>query len=191
MRLGLVIVGVVLAIIGAALLFVPVVPQSNQTISTASSPPLAILSVSGFSLTGSIPVAVSWTANSSVTVFAAACSATCSNVSMVSGTTVQTGTSGSFSLSQPNGGEVALGAIKASGPPSTVTFKLTTALSTVGTVLLIIGIVVLIVGVVLRSGKAKMATAMPPSAPTATTPPVSPPTPPAGGPPMSPPTGQS
>lgn len=169
MRLGIVVTGLVILVIGAVLMFVPLVPQASQT--TTGSAPFAVLSVSGFSITGSIPVAISWSAPTTVIVAAAACSHCSSNVSTVSGVILQTGTSGSFTLDQPNGGEIAFAAVNSTGGPSpTVTYKITTALSTVGSVLLIVGIIVLIIGVVLKSKKAKMAAAAATSAPMSTMP---------------------
>lgn len=175
MRVGLVIVGVILLIIGAVLLFVPVVPQGNETVSTASSTPYAVFSVGGFSLTGSIPVSISWTSSSgaAVEVVSAACSScSTSNATSISGITIQNGSSGSFSLSQPDGGSVLVGAIGSSGSPTNVTFKITTALTTVGSILVIVGIIVLILGAVLKSGKPKAAVAPAPMPAT----PISPPT---------------
>ncbi|MCI4338975.1 MAG: hypothetical protein L3J68_01405 [Thermoplasmata archaeon] len=157
MRAGLVVVGIVLAIIGAALLFVPVLPQSNETATSSSSTPYYAGSVSGFSLTGSIVVAVSWSTggNTSVNVIAATCGGSCDNASDVSGITSQNGTSGSFTLSQPNGGSIVMGVIYSGETPVTVTFKITTTLSTVGTLLIVLGIILLILGVVLgRKSKA-------------------------------------
>ncbi|MFI5414458.1 MAG: hypothetical protein ACHQ16_02170, partial [Candidatus Lutacidiplasmatales archaeon] len=161
--MGIVVAGIVLLVIGAVLLFVPLVPQADQTIRSNSSLPVAAFSVSGFSVTGSIPVSVSWTANASVTVIAAAGGTVANaNISSVSGLVTQTGTSGSFTLSQPDGGEVVLGvfggsAFGGSGSNATVTFHVTTALTTVGSILLIVGILILIVGLVLKSKSAKMA----------------------------------
>jgi hypothetical protein len=191
-RAGLVVVGIVLAVIGAVLLFVPVVPQGSDSVpSSGTNLPFLTVSVLGFSITGSIPVAVTWTATARVTVVAATCSAKCTaNFSTISGIVLQSGTSGSFTLNQPNGGEMRFGAVSssspfvgalnASGSPFTVTFTLTTALSTVGTVLVVIGSIVLILGAVVKSTKAKMAAAAAPmSYMPATTPP------PAVEPPMS------
>jgi uncharacterized membrane protein len=176
MRAGLVVVGIVLAIIGAALLFVPVLPQSNETATSSSSTPYYAGSVSGFSLTGSIVVAVSWSTNgnTSVNVIAATCGGSCDNVSDVSGITSQNGTSGSFTLSQPNGGSIIMGVIY-SGEAVTVTFKITTTLSTVGTLLIVLGIILLILGIVL--GRKSTAPTTP------TPPPVNPAMGPGGAPP--------
>jgi hypothetical protein len=178
--MGIVVAGIVLLVIGAVLLFVPLVPQADQTIKSNSSLPVSVFSVSGFSITGSIPVSVSWTSNASVIVVGAAGGNIAnSNISSVSGIVTQTGTSGSFTLNQPDGGEVVLGVLGGSGfggsgSNATVTFHVSTALTTVGSILLIVGILILIVGLVLKSKSAKMAT---PAAGQWTPPP----TPPAGG----------
>jgi uncharacterized membrane protein len=155
MRTGIVVVGVVLLVVGAVLLFVPITPQPSQKIASNSSTPVLLFSVSGFSVTGSIPISVSWSSTGPVTVAAATCSGTCqnrANVSDVSGITLQSGTSGSFTLNQPNGGEVLIAAVNTGGGnATTTTFNVTTALSTVGTILLIVGILLLIVGVVVKA----------------------------------------
>ena len=168
MRWGWVVVGIVVAVIGAALLFVPVIPQSNETATSSSATPYVIVSVGGYSLTGNVPVAVSWSVSgsTSVEVLAGACTANCNGTSpQVSSLTSQNGTSGSFTLNQPNGGEVIMGVVYDGSPAVTVTFKITTALSTVGTILVVIGILVLIVGVVLRRSKATPTPAPPTSTP--------------------------
>lgn len=176
MRAGWVVVGIVVAVIGAALLFVPVVPQSNETVNSSSSTPYVIVSVGGYSLTGNVPVAVSWSTSgsASVEVLAGACSGTCNDTSQVSGITSQNGTSGSFTLNQPNGGEIIMGVVYGGSPAVTVTFKITTALSTVGTILLVVGILVLIIGIVLR-GKPKASAAAAPPTPAPSTGPGGPP----------------
>jgi uncharacterized membrane protein len=170
MRIGWVVVGVVVILIGAALLFVPLEPQANQTADSSSSTPYYVASVSGFSLTGSIPIAVSWTTNGStpVDVVAAACSGTCQSISQVSGITSQNGTSGSFALNQPDGGSVLMGVVYSGHPGVTVTFKITTALTTIGTILVVVGILLLIVGLVLRK-KSGAAPAAAPATPTSET----------------------
>lgn len=172
MRGGLVAVGIIVAILGAALLFVPLLPQSNQTVSSDSETPYYIGSVTGYSLLGTIPVSVAWSVNgsTSVEVAGAACPGTCNVSSDISGVTFENGTSGSFTLSQPNGGQIIMGVIYDGFPSVTVTFKITVGLATEGTALLILGIVVLLVGLIAR-GPAK-------SPPIAAPPPSSPPTPP-------------
>jgi uncharacterized membrane protein len=158
MRPVIVVVGIVLLIVGAVLLFEPVVPQANQTITSQSSPPVDIESVSGYSLTGSIAVHIAWTSVAPVTVVAATCSANCNYNSSASGVTLQSGTSGSFTLNQPNGGEIAFGAINlTSGKGGNATFTISTALATVGTLLIVVGILLVIAGVILKSDKARSA----------------------------------
>lgn len=183
MRLGLVIVGIVLAILGGVLLFVPIVPQTSQTVQSSSdTPPYFLGSISGYSLTGTIAVSVTWTATSTVDVVAGACTSPCANASSTAGVTditSQTGTSGSFTLNQPNGGYILMGIFDSSGQAAAnATFKITTALSTVGTVLLPVGIILLIVGVVVRKKGSKAPAASAPTETMETTPP-------AGSPPSS------
>jgi hypothetical protein len=167
--MGLVAVGVVLLLIGAVLLFVPVVPQPNETVSSTAELPYYAAQVSGFALTGTTPIAVSWSVNGSnpVQIVAGACTGSCQNenTSQISSLTTQNGTSGSFTLNQPNGGTILMGVVYGGGPV-TVTFKITTALSTVGSALLVIGILVLIAGLILRrTPKAPPAMASQPAAP--------------------------
>ncbi len=163
MRIGWLVAGVVLLVIGAVMLFVPLVPQGSQTVQASSSAPFYAGNVSGFSLTGNIPVSVSWTATTGVEVVAAACSAQCDsgNIASLSDLTIQNGTSGSFTLNQPNGGSIIMGIATSSSGGAQATFKVTTALSTVGTILVVVGIVLVIVGVVLRSKKARAAAVEP------------------------------
>jgi uncharacterized membrane protein len=179
MRKGLVVVGVVLLIIGVALLFVPLVPQSDETVSSTSDAPFYAASVGGFSLTGTIPIAVSWTSTAATEVVAGACGGTCQNTSDVTGIVTESGTSGSFTLNQPNGGSIAMGEVDLSGTAANVTFHITTALSTVGTILLVIGILVLIIGVVTGRKPKPMAS----STSTSTMPTMDSSAPPAGNPP--------
>ena len=163
MRAGIVVVGIVLLLIGAVLLFVPVSSQAAQNINESG----ATVQVGGFSITGNIPVAVSWTSSEPVTFYAAACTGTCASgsITSLSGLKIQNGTSGSFMINQPNGGQIAFGFVPTniSSTSATATVNMTTALTTVGSVLLIVGILILIAGAVMRS-KSKMV-AMPPPQP--------------------------
>jgi hypothetical protein len=162
MRPVIVVVGIVLLIVGAVLMVEPVVPQSNQSISKNSTLPYVIESVSGYSLTGSIAVHVSWTSPTTVTVVGGACTSTCNSNSSASDLTLQSGTSGSFTLNQPNGGEILIGAINGSSFSSgsgaaNATFVITTAFATVGTLLVVVGILLVIAGLVMKSDKARPA----------------------------------
>lgn len=159
MRMGMVVVGIVLLIVGAALMFVPLSPQPQQTLTQSSTTTPYAFTISGISITGSIPISVSWSSNTSVLLVAVACSGSCSsgNVSALSGATIQTGTSGTFSLNVPTGGtvEIAVGTI--TGGASSTTLNVKTALTTVGTIVLIVGILLLIVGLVLKGRPKPMA----------------------------------
>jgi len=175
------VVGVVLVVIGVALMYVPLSPQPNQQVwyTEPRGDQGYVGSVSGWSITGSIPVAVSWSANgsTSVSVLAGTCSGNCSN-GQVSDVTYQNGTSGSFTLNQPNGGSVAMGVLSFNGAAESVTFKITTALTTVGAGLLILGIILVIVGLVVRSKRKSAPEAAPPPTPTGTPAETAPPAPP-------------
>lgn len=166
MRVGIVVVGVVLLVIGAVLLFVPLAPQPAQKLDQSSTTAPYAFTVSGFSITGSMPVSVSWTSNTSVLLVAVSCSGSCAsaNVSTLSGAVIQTGTSGSFTLSVPDGGTVEIAVGSVTGSPSSTTVNVTTAETTIGSILLIVGILLLIVGLVLRRKSSKpmaAASAMP------------------------------
>jgi hypothetical protein len=149
-------VGIVLVIVGAVLLFVPVYPQSDQTIPTSHD---GIgeeqFNISGFSITGSVPVAVSWTSEATVTVYGAVCNFYCGLTHFGSPYLMQNGTSGSFSLNPKSGEGVYLWAVR--GNVTNVTFKVTTALTTAGLTLLALGGLVMILGALLKSSRAKSA----------------------------------
>jgi uncharacterized membrane protein len=153
-RAGLILAGAVVVLLGVVLLTVTLVPQPNVVVTTdSSSSPYYEGSVSGFSLTGSIPVSVQWSSSGpSVTVVYAVCSGSCSNYSQVSDLSSQNGSTGAFQLHQPNGGSITLGVVYGGGPVS-VTFKISTALTTVGTALVVLGVVLLLLGIVLRRRK--------------------------------------
>lgn len=185
MKVWLVVLGVVLVAVGGVLLFVPVSSQPSQTVSNSAGLPFYIGQISGYSITGTIPVSVSWTATAAVDVIAAACSSGCSSGNVtgsVTDLTLQQGTSGSFTLNQPNNGYIVMGVANETGtPPGTqVTFKITTALTEIGLVLIVVGVILLIVGAVIGKKPAPL----PPSAPS-----VPAPTPAPGGLPPAPPPG--
>jgi uncharacterized membrane protein len=165
----MVVVGLVLLIIGAVLTFVPVAPQPSETVYSDSYEPYYHAHISEFSLTGTIAVSVSWSANATVEILAAALSCQGSdcptgNITQVSGLVNQTGTSGSFTLYQPSGGSFIMGIWSTSGNvPASATFNLTTAVTQIGVILVIIGILVLIAGVVLRKKRPKAPAAVPPA----------------------------
>ncbi len=153
MRTAWLAVGAAAALVGAVLLFVPVVPQADQQVATDSATPFYEASYAGFSLTGSIVVSVSWTVGVGipVQVAAAACRGTCSSVPHAASVTYQDGTSGAFTLDQPNGGSVIMGVLSNGSPAETVTFRITTALSPVASVVLLAGAAVVALGLYLAT----------------------------------------
>ena len=149
-----VVVGAAISVLGVALLLVPLTPQASETVRSQY-----VGSVSGFSLTGKIPVSVTWTSPEPVQIGAAACAATCTlSDYRNTGAVHQNGTSGSFTLSQPDGGSIIMGNVGPMPqivglPGPNITFRITTAPTTIGTGLAVIGGVVLIFGLILRSTK--------------------------------------
>ncbi len=185
MRIGFVIVGAIVVIVGIALLYVPVSPQGSKTVSVLPElPNYLVVNESGASLTEKIPVSVTWTATTEVTVIAGACTSHCTNFSDLSDVTLETGTSGSFMVEQPVGGSVFMGANTSGAPSGSVTFKITAALTTVGSLLVIVGLLILVAGAFLRRTKASPAIAIVPApgAPSPTPAPAAPSTPADSGP---------
>jgi len=159
-------VGAVVLIVGAALLYVPVVPQYRSTETVSLQSPdrgwyFLLENVSGYSITGVVPVLVSFTSSDIVDVEYATCTDVCHNFTQlqqgqrVAGTyqigilTLVTG--GSISLNQPNGGSiwVAWGQQESSVSSVNITYSVTTGLTLAGPVLLAAGSAVLLCGVIL------------------------------------------
>jgi hypothetical protein len=168
MRVGFVVVGVVLIILAAVLMFIPIIQVASQTIGTLQP---YEANVTGYSITGSIPATVTWSSSSTVSIDVATCTSVTSS-NQCSGTVNtlpnQTGTSGTFSFNVPSGGAVVVAVL--SGGSASITVKL--AQSTIGLILLIVGIVLLLVGLVF--GRKKAAAPVPtttPPAPTSAPPP--------------------
>jgi hypothetical protein len=158
--------GVVILIVGVAFLYVPVVPQfsSTQTVSLQSPNRgwyFLLENVSGYSITGVIPVLVSFTSSDLVDVEYATCTDVCHNFTQlqqgqrVAGTyqlgilTLVTGAS--ISLNQPNGGSIWVAWGQQTTPPTSVniTYSVTTGLTVAGPLLLTAGLAVLVSGIVL------------------------------------------
>jgi uncharacterized membrane protein len=156
MRLAIVIVGVILLIIGAVLLFVPLVPQQSTDLSATS--PGAELNVSGFSIVGSVYFSMSWTSSAAVDFFAGVCSGGVSssgNCSSIGATmTWLNSTSGTWSFTAKPGDSIGFGMVSSillgGSSNATANVKITASLATVGSILLIVGIILLIVGLVLK-----------------------------------------
>jgi len=182
MRIVVVIAGVVLILVWALFQFVPLAPQPVNPISTAGETPFEMFTVGGFSLTGTIPVSISWSASTIVTVVAAACPQACtnSNVSTLSDITEQSGISGSFTLNQPNGGGIILVVVSSAHESAGADFTIITGLSTEAALTLFVGVAFLIAGVVLKRPQS-LSPAPAPSMmpiPPPTPPPIPPTTPP-------------
>jgi hypothetical protein len=144
---------------GAILFFVPVVPQASHT-RTLEFPPgdsdyFLKENISGFSLTGTIPVIISWSSNGSIDVVASACPHYCSNQSQLPSNSIvyeSLVTSGSVYLSVPNGGAIFVAWYQQTDqPPSTaLTYTVWTGLTPAGPILLISGSAVVVLGVTFR-----------------------------------------
>lgn len=152
-------VGIALAVVGAILLYVPVLPQGSETAmySTSNGNPQYSYfrsNLTGISLSGTIVVDVSWTSNTTtpVQVIAAACTAACDgDFQHLRDVTNETGTRGSFVLDQPNGGSIVMGVFStASGKDASVTFRITSSLATAASVLVVAGPAVAIAGVLAK-----------------------------------------
>lgn len=166
MRIVIVVVGIVLIILGAVLAFVPLATAASQEV-TSSAPYVANITAA-FSITGTVPLTISWTSGSTTSMILGACDKVNSGASNISGSctnaqiTTQTGTSGSWNVNVKPGGAIVAGCFT-SGCTANITVK--EGQTVIGDILLILGIVVLIVGVVLKSkpkAAPPMAQPMPP-----------------------------
>jgi uncharacterized membrane protein len=166
MRAGIVVVGILLIIIGAVLMFVPLL--SSASVNLSSSQPEQEVNVSGFSITGGIPATLSWTSNQPVNVSVATCSSVAGNgtckgtVSLLS---AENGTSGSFSFNVPAGGGIGVGMVGGDAATASVTIKL--AQTTVGLIVLVIGVILFLVGAAVRRKVPPPPPPPPPAAPAA------------------------
>lgn len=152
-----IILGLALILSGVIVIFVPVVRQGSGS-RTLVYPPgdryyILTENISGFSITGTIPVTIQWSTNGSVDVVAAACVRYCSNESQLPpGSTVYQNllTSGSFSLNVTNGGSIFVAWFQQTDhPPTTaLTYTVWTGLTAAPPVLLGLGAAVVVLGVV-------------------------------------------
>jgi len=161
MRGGWVAFGIVLAIIGAVLLFVPVTTQATQAVSDTN--PYAA-NVTGFSITGTVAFTLTWTSSSVVELTAASCASVdfsagnpCQGETLLG---TQNGTSGSMSFNLKPGAALLIGTPNSPGGSADITLK--SSLSTVGSILLVFGGLVFLVGLVLKK-KARPAPAPTPA----------------------------
>ncbi len=148
MRTGMVAVGIVLLVLGAVLAFVPLLQAGSQDVS--ESTPWGFNVTAAFSITGTVPLTISYSSSQSVNILVG----TCDSISYSSGSpqctnpTVsgQNGSSGTFNINVKPGGAVVVGILGAG--TASVTVK--EAQTPLGDILLILGIVVLLVGLVMR-----------------------------------------
>ncbi|HTW39686.1 MAG TPA: hypothetical protein VMF04_02355 [Thermoplasmata archaeon] len=174
MRKVLFIVGVVLAILGAVLIVVPLIPSaSNFTASSADCTGSSC--TTAYNIYSASPVIptyakLSWSAPTTVYFFAITCTndvstsqldnanssaqlgADCGTNTTVGNTS---GTSGSYSFTIPAGGSLVFFAASSSSVAPTVTATLTGTEPFLGLIVLILGIILLVLGVVLKSKKQK------------------------------------
>jgi uncharacterized membrane protein len=166
MRVGFVVVGVVLILLAAVLMFVPLFTVSSETVPYDQ---VYTANVTGFSITGTIAGTLTWSTSSAVDFFFFTCSAvTNDHCSGTNTSTNQSGTGGTFTFNVKPGGAIGGGFIMGA-PSASVTVKL--AQDTIGLILLILGILLLLIGAATKR-KMKSAPSTPP--PTPTSPPPSP-----------------
>lgn len=154
--LALILSGTALILSGTVLIYVPVVSQGSHT-RTLEYPPgnwyyILTENISGRSLTGMIPVSISWSSNGSMDVVAAACNHPCLNESQLpkNSTTYQNlVTSGTVALDVRNGGSIFVAWFQQTDhPPSTeFTYTVWTVQTTAPPVLLVSGSIILVLGV--------------------------------------------
>jgi hypothetical protein len=165
MRIGFLVVGVVLVLLAAILMFVPLITVSTATI---SSEEVYTANVTGYSIVGTVAGSLSWTSTAPVTLSFVTCSVaatptgggyTCPGTGT---STNETGTSGSFAFALKSGGEIGAYFSGPSGASTSISVKL--AQDTIGFILLVVGVLLFLAGLVLKHG-AKPAPAVPPATP--------------------------
>jgi uncharacterized membrane protein len=153
MRIGLLVAGIVLIVLGAVLLFVPVVPLQSQTV-TSTSPDIFNVTTA-FSPTGNLQLALTWSSATSTTFAVFTCgtinlaahnvSGICRGLSIIG---FQNGTSGSFNFGTKVGSKVFAGIV--SQRPGTASVNVSGTSPIIATLLIVLGLVLAIVGVALK-----------------------------------------
>ncbi len=163
MRGGVVAIGIVLLVIGAVLAFVPLIQAASQDVSESS--PAAYNISALFSITGTVPLSISYTSSQTVDILVGTCDSVtyspsgqpqCSNPSISS----QNASGGTFNVNVKPGGAVVIGLLG----PGTATVTVKEGQTTAGDILLILGIVLVLVGLVLRGRARPVSPTPPPSA---------------------------
>src|SRR5690242_12221828 len=147
MRAGVLVVGILLAILGGILAFVPFIPTGSQTITAQQE--WAFNVTAAFSITGTVPLSISWSSPTDVTVQLVTCDSvsdlTCTNEH----DSEQNGTSGTFAVNPKVNGAVGL----ILGTPGNATVTVREAQPTIGDALLIVGGLFVVAGIVLPRRK--------------------------------------
>ncbi len=165
MRGGVVAFGVVLIVVGAVLAFVPILQAGSEVVTSDTA--WAFDATASFSITGTIPLSISYTSNQSVNLYVESCTGgiTQSPGGMpecTGGTVVSflNGSSGAISFDEKVGGGVIVGLVS----PGSATVVVKEAQTPIGDILLILGALFLLVGLVLPKRRPVPATP-PPNAP--------------------------
>jgi hypothetical protein len=170
-RRGLVIVliiGIGLILVGIALAALPLLPHPGKTITPGI--PFSYHVSEVVPILPSIPVAVSWSSTAPAEVTMWSCPSFNGNASTLGAqctrslTTSQNGTSGSATITIPNGGNLVVTAQPGSGSSASpsVSISLKSTSTTIGFGLLVLGVLVLIVGVFLTREPAEPDSEAPP-----------------------------
>jgi hypothetical protein len=151
MRRWILFPGIAAVAIGLVLVFVPVVAQPTEIVpADRGAPTYYRADVTGFSITGVLPILITWTASTTVTLVAGACTSACTNFTDISDLTLQEGTGGHFTLDQPVDGSIFVGANASGSVNGSVTIHPETTISAAGSILLVGGIIAVLVGLFLR-----------------------------------------
>jgi hypothetical protein len=153
MRAGIVVVGIVFGVLGALLLFEPIVPLQSQTVTSTNPDIFSVAAV--VSPTGNVELTVTWSSTMPTTFAVYTCTSVtlpASNVSTACRGAVtigtETGTSGTFHFPVKLGSSVIAGIF--AQKPGTASVTVTGSSPLLATFLLVLGGVVVVVGVILK-----------------------------------------
>lgn len=154
-----IVLGIALILSGAILIFVPVVPQASHA-EILKFPPgnydyFLRENISGFSVTGFIPVDIPWNSNGSMDVVAAACVHYCSNQSQLPSSSIVYETlvnASAVFLWVPNGGSIFVAWYQQTDhpPSSSLSYTVWTGLTPAGPILLVSGSAGVVLGISFR-----------------------------------------
>ncbi len=185
MRTGLVVVGLILLILGAVLLFIPILPGNTnfsavsptQCVSQATCQVSYNIYEASPSLLGGTSAKFTWSSPSTIFFHAVTCTNAVSGSQLSSATTTAqfnaacgtsnviantTGTGGTYTFTIPSGGSFVFFGISAGTSSVTGSSTLTATEPLLGLVILVVGLLLLIVGAATTSKKKKAARSAPP-----------------------------